>query len=143
LKSGAVGRKFGTNESAEYTVKAGDSLSTIAKAYSTTVAAIRAQNDVQPGRLPIGMKLMIRKPSGSAAESDFTGRQRWVYQELRDRKTALFIDHLPQGVWQVSYDYRAEVPGQFHGLPVLGQAMYVPEIRANSAEIRVTVEDAK
>ena len=25
---------------------------------------------------------------------DFTGRTRWVYQELRDRKVALFIDHL-------------------------------------------------
>jgi uncharacterized protein YfaS (alpha-2-macroglobulin family) len=41
------------------------------------------------------------------------------------------------------YDFRAEVPGKFHALPVLGQAMYVPEIRANSAEIRVNVEDAK
>src|SRR4029079_13691904 len=34
--------------------------------------------------------------------SDFTGLTRWVYQELRDRKVALFIDHLPQGVWQLS-----------------------------------------
>ena len=64
-------------------------------------------------------------------------------QEVRDRKTALFIDHLPQGVWRVQYEYRAEVPGKFHALPVLGQAMYVPEIRANSVELRVTVEDAK
>jgi hypothetical protein len=29
--------------------------------------------------------------------SDFTRRTRWVYQELRDRKVALFIDHLPEG----------------------------------------------
>ena len=35
--------------------------------------------------------------------ADFTGRTRWVYQELRDRKVALFIDHLPEGVWQLSY----------------------------------------
>jgi hypothetical protein len=41
------------------------------------------------------------------------------------------------------YDFRAEVPGKFHALPVLGQAMYVPEIRANSAEVRISVEDAK
>lgn len=69
----------------------------------------------------------------------FTGRTRWVYQELRDRKVALFIDHLPAGVWQLSYEMRAESPGVFHALPVLGQAMYVPEIRTNGAEIRVNV----
>ena len=76
---------------------------------------------------------------GSA--SDFTGRTRWVYQELRDRKVALFIDHLPQGVWQLSYEMRAESPGAFHALPVLGHAMYVPEIRTNGSEVRIRVID--
>jgi hypothetical protein len=73
--------------------------------------------------------------------SDFTGRQQWVYQELRDRKVALFIDKLPEGVWQMSYEMRAESPGVFHALPVLGHAMYVPEIRTNGAETRVRVVD--
>ncbi len=76
---------------------------------------------------------------GSAA--DYTGRTRWIYQELRDRKVALFIDHLPEGVWQVSYELRAESPGSFHALPVLGHAMYVPEIRTNGQEIRIRVVD--
>jgi uncharacterized protein YfaS (alpha-2-macroglobulin family) len=76
---------------------------------------------------------------GSA--TDFTGRTRWVYQELRDRKVALFIDHLPEGVWQVSYEMRAESPGAFHALPVLGHAMYVPEIRTNGAEVKIKVLD--
>ena len=76
-------------------------------------------------------------------EPDFTGRTRWVYQELRDRKVALFLDKLPEGIWQLRYDLRAEVPGAFHALPVLGHAMYVPEIRCNGAEARVTVQDAK
>ena len=53
----------------------------------------------------------------------FTGREQWVYQELRDRKVALFIDHLPEGVWQISYEMRAESPGAFHALPVLGHAV--------------------
>jgi uncharacterized protein YfaS (alpha-2-macroglobulin family)/tetratricopeptide (TPR) repeat protein len=79
--------------------------------------------------------------SGGSAES-YTGRSRWVYQELRDRKVALFVDKLPEGVWEIRYDLRAEVPGRFHALPVLGQAMYVPEIRCNSAEQRVVVTDA-
>jgi uncharacterized protein YfaS (alpha-2-macroglobulin family) len=72
---------------------------------------------------------------------DFTGRTRWVYQELRDRKVAMFIDHLPEGVWQLSYEMRAETPGAFHALPVLGHAMYVPEIRTNGAEVRIKVVD--
>ena len=76
-------------------------------------------------------------------ESDYTGRSRYVYQELRDRKVALFVDKLPEGVWEIRYDARAEVPGQFHALPVVGHAMYVPEIRANGAELRVQVNDAK
>ncbi|HET6668679.1 MAG TPA: MG2 domain-containing protein [Pyrinomonadaceae bacterium] len=75
------------------------------------------------------------------ATTDFTGRTRWVYQELRDRKVALFIDKLPEGVWQVSYEMRAEVPGGFHALPVLGHAMYVPEIRTNGSEVMVRVVD--
>ncbi len=70
---------------------------------------------------------------------NFTGREQWVYQELRDRKVALFIDHLPEGVWQISYEMRAESPGAFHALPVLGHAMYVPEIRTNGAEVRIKV----
>jgi len=71
--------------------------------------------------------------------SDYTGRTRWVYQELRDRKVALFIDKLPEGVWEVRYDLRAEVPGRFHALPVVGYAMYVPEVRTNGSEVRINV----
>ncbi len=89
---------------------------------------------------PIG--LMPPRPIG-IGEPDYTGRNRWVYQELRDRKVALFLDKLPEGVWQLRYDMRAEVPGVFHALPVLGHAMYVPEIRCNGAEVRVTVVDAQ
>jgi len=73
--------------------------------------------------------------------SDYTGQARWVYQELRDRKVALFIDKLPEGIWEMRYDMRAEVPGVFHALPVMGHAMYVPEIRCNGTEVRITVID--
>ena len=79
----------------------------------------------------------------SGGHTDYTNRSRWVYQELRDRKVALFIDKLPQGIWEIRYDLRAEIPGTFHALPVLSHAMYVPELRANSTEIRLTIEDKK
>jgi uncharacterized protein YfaS (alpha-2-macroglobulin family) len=64
----------------------------------------------------------------------YTGDSRYVYQELRDRKVALFLDKLPQGFWEIRYESRAEIPGEFHALPVVAHAMYIPEIRANSAE---------
>jgi uncharacterized protein YfaS (alpha-2-macroglobulin family) len=69
----------------------------------------------------------------------YTDRTQWIYRELRDRKVACFASRLPQGVWEIRYDLRAEAPGSFHGLPVLGHAMYVPEIRANGVEARVRV----
>jgi uncharacterized protein YfaS (alpha-2-macroglobulin family) len=114
--------------------------------------------DLKPGGLEAvqirsGENLYVREVKSGAlsgknaalmnykSASDFTGRQQWVYQELRDRKVALFIDKLPEGVWQMSYEMRAESPGAFHALPVLGHAMYVPEIRTNGAEIRVHVVD--
>ena len=38
---------------------------------------------------------------GSREGIDYTGRSRWVYQELRDRKAALFVDKLPEGFWEI------------------------------------------
>jgi alpha-2-macroglobulin len=105
----------------------------------------KSLNPVLPGvtsSKKTGMRPQII-PVPPTPSSDYTGRRRWVYQELRDRKVALFIDKLPQGVWQVRYTLRAEVPGRFHALPVLGHAMYIPEIRANGAEIRIQVNDNK
>ena len=146
LKSGAVVRKFAVTNNAPasqtYLVKSGDNLSKIAHANGTTVAALRQENNLSGSRVAVGQKLIIPHP-GAASDSDYTGRTRWIYEELRDRKVALFIDKLPEGVWEIRYDFRAEAPGQFHALPVLGQAMYVPEIRANSAEVRINVEDAQ
>jgi uncharacterized protein YfaS (alpha-2-macroglobulin family) len=149
LKSGAVARQMSTNASkgeATYTVKAGDTLTGIARRSGTTARAIRHANQLtgpEIAEIKVGQVLVIPRPRPAVENSDFTGRTRWVYQELRDRKVALFIDKLPQGVWQIKYDLRAEVPGQFHALPVVGHAMYVPEIRCNGAEIRIHVEDRK
>ncbi len=127
LKSGAVERKFGADTNRA------------APPEPQPAAPLR------PGRQRILSGVMrpgpISRPQ-PVAGTDYTGRTRWVYQELRDRKVALFIDKLPQGVWEIRYNLRAEVPGQFHALPVVGQAMYVPEIRCNGAEIRINVEDA-
>ena len=78
---------------------------------------------------------------GERFDEGYTGRTRSLHQELRDRQVAFFLDRCPEGVWEIRYDLRAESPGTFHALPVLGEAMYVPEIRAHGAEQHVTVED--
>ena len=80
---------------------------------------------------------------GEPEDKNYTGRTSYIYRELRDRKVALFVDSLSQGVWEIRYDLRAEAPGSFHALPMLGQAMYVPEIRCNDEEMRVRVLDQK
>lgn len=92
------------------------------------------------------------KPAGFEAVALQSGQPLWatqaktnattyVYQELRDRKVAMFIDHIQQGVWEIRYTLRAETPGSFHALPLMGQAMYVPEVKANGDEVRVVVEE--
>jgi uncharacterized protein YfaS (alpha-2-macroglobulin family) len=86
-------------------------------------------------------KAALEARLASTDQANYTGRTQWVYQELRDRKVAMFIDHLPEGIWELRYELRAETPGAFHALPVLGHAMYVPEIRCNGAEARIKVED--
>lgn len=84
-----------------------------------------------------------RTAAAAVEEGDYTGEQCAVYRELRDRKVALFLDRLPEGCWEIRYELRAETPGAFHALPVLGRAMYVPEIRCNGAEIRVRVAERR
>ncbi len=71
--------------------------------------------------------------------SGYTGRARSAHQELRDRHVAFFLEQLPQGLWELRYELRAEVPGTFRALPALGHAMYVPEIHANGADLHLTV----
>ena len=89
-----------------------------------------------------GGRSAARKPAETVVrEDDGAFATQSVYRELRDRKVALFIDRLSQGVWEIRYTLRAEVPGTFHALPLVGGAMYVPEIRGNSDEMRITVEE--
>jgi uncharacterized protein YfaS (alpha-2-macroglobulin family) len=73
----------------------------------------------------------------------WSGQQQGLHQEWRDRQVALFVDDLPEGVWEIRYTLRAEVPGVFHTMPAVGQAMYVPQIRGNSRELRLQVSEAE
>lgn len=61
--------------------------------------------------------------------------------ELHDTRVVFFIRNLLQGKHTLTYKVRAEVPGAFHAMPTRAAAMYVPEIRANSNEFRVSVKE--
>lgn len=95
---------------------------------------------------PAGLEAVaLNSGSSTAIVLDRAGRETKdtvpVYQEFRDQKAAFFIAKLKQGKYLLRYELRAEVPGEFHAMPNQAHAMYVPEIRANSDEMRVRVVD--
>jgi uncharacterized protein YfaS (alpha-2-macroglobulin family) len=65
-----------------------------------------------------------------------------THAELKTDRVAIFARELAPGTHHFSYETRAEVPGRFHGLPTRVEAMYAPEIRATSDEMRIEVRDA-
>jgi alpha-2-macroglobulin len=66
-----------------------------------------------------------------------------AYMELRDERVCLFTRVLPRGKHSVSYRVRAEIPGKFSALPTKASAMYAPELRANSDELKLKIVDAE
>jgi uncharacterized protein YfaS (alpha-2-macroglobulin family) len=48
---------------------------------------------------------------------------------------------LARGKHSVSYRMRAETPGQFSALPTRAAAMYAPELKGNSDEMKIGVKD--
>ena len=61
--------------------------------------------------------------------------------ELRDEKVVFFIGLLEQGEHILRYKLRAETPGLFHALPTKGFAMYAPEVKAISDEMRLRIKE--
>ncbi len=73
--------------------------------------------------------------------SGYNGNDLGAYVEFRDERVAFFARTLARGKHSVSYRLRAEIPGRFHALPAQARAMYAPELRANSDEIQLKIED--
>ena len=64
-----------------------------------------------------------------------------AYMELRDERVALFVRSLARGRHSISYRMRAEIPGRFSALPTRVYAMYAPELKGNSDEIKINIVD--
>ena len=63
------------------------------------------------------------------------------YKEFRDEKVAFFAERLPRGTHNLSYRVKAEIPGRFSALPTKVEAMYAPELKGNSDEWKVKIEE--
>ncbi|NBO92415.1 MAG: hypothetical protein EBV06_08925, partial [Planctomycetia bacterium] len=75
------------------------------------------------------------------SRSGYNGNDMGAYMELRDERVCFFVRSLPRGKHSVSYRLRAEIPGLFSALPARGSAMYAPELKGNSDEIKLRIED--
>ncbi len=75
--------------------------------------------------------------------SGYTSGGLGAYVEFRDEKVAFFMRTLARGKHSVSYRVRAEIPGKFSALPTRAYAMYAPELKANSDEMKIGIRDAE
>jgi uncharacterized protein YfaS (alpha-2-macroglobulin family) len=73
--------------------------------------------------------------------SGYTWEGLSAYREFRDDRVCFFLRALPLGKHSLSYRLRAEIPGKFSALPAKAAAMYAPELRGNSDEMKLGVED--
>jgi len=73
--------------------------------------------------------------------SGYNDNEMGAYVEFRDERVTFFVRRLARGKHSVSYRVRAEIPGTFSALPTRASAMYAPELKANSDEIKLRVKD--
>ncbi len=73
--------------------------------------------------------------------SGYSANGMGAYMELRDERVAFFVRWLARGKHSIAYRMRAEIPGKFSALPTKAHAMYAPELKANSDEIKIRIED--
>jgi len=73
--------------------------------------------------------------------SGYVGGFPRAYRELRDDRVAFFVRSLARGRHSFAYRVRAEIPGRYSALPTRASAMYAPELKANSDEIKLVIRD--
>jgi alpha-2-macroglobulin len=112
-------------------VTSGDQIEVVLKIHSKNTYDYLAFEDMKPaGCEPVDLRSGGRFAGGLCPNV-----------ELRDDKVVFFIGLLEQGDHILRYKLRAETPGTFHALPTSGYAMYAPEVRAISDEMRLKIED--
>jgi alpha-2-macroglobulin len=90
--------------------------------------------------------LLFEDPKAAGFEpeqvrSGYNANDLGAYMELRDDRVCFFVRALARGKHSVSYRLRAEIPGKFSALPARASAMYAPELKGNSDEIKLAIVD--
>ncbi|HEV3236704.1 MAG TPA: hypothetical protein VGZ25_06920, partial [Gemmataceae bacterium] len=90
--------------------------------------------------------LLFEDPKAAGFEavqvrSGYNPNDMGAYMELRDDKVCFFVRQLARGKHSISYRLKAEIPGKFSALPTKAYAMYAPELKGNSDEMKVGIED--
>lgn len=86
------------------------------------------------------------KPAGFEAvdlRSGYNGNEMGAYAEFRDNRASFFVQRLARGNHSLSYRLRAEIPGRFSALPARAEAMYAPELKGNSNELKFEIVDGE
>lgn len=84
------------------------------------------------------------KPAGFEAvdtRSGYIPNDLHAFVEFRDERVCFFVRELTRGKHSVSYRLRAEIPGKFSALPAKASAMYAPELKGNSDEMKLRISD--
>ncbi|RYX84790.1 hypothetical protein EON83_09155 [bacterium] len=77
---------------------------------------------------------------GDASEGNDNWDYWWSSTDVRDDRIAFFARHMTKGKHVIEYNLRAQTPGTFNALPAMLQAMYDPDVRAESGETSVSVQ---
>ncbi len=62
------------------------------------------------------------------------------HKEYRYDRARFFVDYLAAGTHEISYILKTRLPGEFEWLPAQVKEMYYPEIFANTAGEKITIE---
>ena len=97
---------------------------------------LRSKNDYE--------YLLIEDPKPAGLEpvdtrSGYRNLGLQAFTEFRDQRVSLYLSTLARGEHTLRYRIRAETPGVYAALPTQVSAMYAPELRGNSDEIRLEV----
>jgi hypothetical protein len=112
-------------------VKSGDQIEVVLRITSKNTYDYLVFEDMKPaGCEPVEVRSGGRWAGGLCANL-----------ELRDEKVVFFIGLLEQGEHILRYKLRAETPGKFHAMPTTGYAMYAPEIKGISDEMRLGINE--
>lgn len=74
-------------------------------------------------------------------KSGYNGNELGAYAEFRDETVNFFCRRLARGKHSVSYRVTAQIPGSYSALPTQGYAMYAPELKGNSDEQKLRIQD--